>query len=149
MNMTGQPHQDQVTKYIDAAAALKTEDRPSRGLYGSYSDAVQLQQFEELLERLEAHQRFVVEYTVPRLSNFGPALDTEDERQQPILSPPSKRVVEVSTVIKKSSQFMSIVFLGSLLSWPFTNFPLVNPFLSILGLFACPFFYAMAKRIGD
>jgi len=62
--------------------------------------------------------------------------------------PSETHKVEVSVVVRKSSQIMALVFAGSLVSWLFTRFPLVNPFVSLLGLVASPFFYAMAHKIG-
>jgi hypothetical protein len=55
--------------------------------------------------------------------------------------------VRLSVVVQKATQAMTFVFVGSLILWVFTDFTMVNPFVSILGLSACPFFYLMAKKL--
>ena len=53
--------------------------------------------------------------------------------------------IGLGKLLKVGAKIAGILFISSLLSWAYADFPIVNPYLSILGLIACPFFYMMGK----
>ena len=55
-------------------------------------------------------------------------------------------LVEVELVVETAAKIVGAVFLFSLIIWVFGDLNLINPFFAFLGIIACPFFVAMAKR---
>jgi hypothetical protein len=57
------------------------------------------------------------------------------------------RTVELSVLLTNGAKTAAILFCISLVSWLYADIPLVNPYVSVLGLVACPFFYAMGRMV--
>lgn len=114
--------------------------------------ATQDQVTKEILRRQqELKEKLLVQYvaTLPRVEeppneDVAAGKDTEAAPTHNPLKPDS---VELSLLLKRGSQIGAAIFILSLLSWLYLDVPMINPYLSVLGLFASPFFFAMGKAI--
>jgi hypothetical protein len=89
------------------------------------------------IERLEAHHEkmsLFVEYVSKSVT-------------PPLTQAPQSNVILKSELINKGSKIAALIFAISIFSWLYTAVPLINPFVSILGLIASPFFYLMSRLI--
>ena len=131
--------------------------RPSSGLGSDYATAVDTETLLQLIDRLCAHDdslaqsarrldassRSLVEYTSHQstqiiLSEDGIIEDNEAW---------SSKYVAVHSVVRSASKVFTLIFLGSLVLWACSGVALINPFATVLGLIACPFFYLMANVV--
>src|SRR4051812_30773440 len=88
---------------------------------------------DEVVQRLERHESVLVEYVSTKSITASPHGVSQD------------KTVSLDRVVKVSAKSFALLFIASLVSWLYVDFPIVNPFVSLLGLVACPFFYAMGR----
>jgi hypothetical protein len=119
------------TQMIAAAASAAPESQKA-SLY--------LLEVRRLVRSLEQHDRLLVEWTRTLSSTQTSSSDNS-------VTSSSDNSVELSKLLKGGAGLGLVIFLVSLFTWAYADTPLINPYVSVLGLVACPFFYIMGRMV--
>ncbi len=120
-------------------------DADATNLNSRYSQAVQISEIEEICRRMEAKQDNLVNYVSRGQTEHLSLREGESVVADQTLD--GHRLVRVTVVIRSAAKLVLALLLTSLATWTYSDFPIVNPFISLLGIVACPFFFWIANSI--